>query len=341
MRFYYSDICKAHNPDTFFRSGNIIDHPEQPKRLDILKEALLQHNFPTGIAEDFGMAPLKAVHDHAYLDFLSGFWERRGEIDPERKEFLATQFPRMQMNRRPEGLMGLLGFYTADTSTPMREGTWSAIYESAQVALSAAQDVLDNRTAYALCRPPGHHAYHDCASGFCYLNNTAIAAQFLKDKLEAPIAILDIDVHHGNGTQGIFYERGDIFTVSLHAETSNYFPFFTGYADETGESDGKDANLNIPLPHHSNDEEYLTALNDAFEKIRAFEPSALVVALGLDASKDDPLGVLDITTEGFARIGQAIGSQDYPTLMVQEGGYLTEELPKNLLAFLKGFQKGR
>lgn len=340
MRFYYNEICKAHNPEKFFRSGKIIPHPEQPARVDILKNSLEERGFQAGITKDFGLSPLEAVHCADYLTFLSNFWERRGEIDPTRTEFLSTQFPRMQMHRRPDGLLGLLGYYTSDTSTPLLENTWSAAYGSAQTALSAAQEIVNGtQSAYALCRPPGHHAFRDCANGFCFLNNTAIAARFLREKLGGPIAILDIDVHHGNGTQSIFYDCSDIFTVSLHADTSNYFPFFAGYADEKGNGPGQGANLNIPLPHHSGDREYLVVLEESLKKIREFNPAALVVALGLDASKDDPLGVLDITTQGFGMIGQAIRDQDYPTLLVQEGGYLTPQLPDNLMAFLEGFKK--
>lgn len=338
MQIYYSEECKKHAPKKFFRYGSIIDHPEAPARADILKKALDKHGLQLGDVKDFGLSPLVAAHDPGYIEFLSTFWARRGEIDIERKEFLATQFPRMQMSRRPEGLLGLLGYYTADTSTPICEGTWPAVYSTAQIALSAAEETLENGTAYALCRPPGHHAFADCAGGFCFLNNTAIAARFIQQKLGTSVAILDIDVHHGNGTQGIFYEHDDVFTVSLHADTSNYFPFFSGYEDEVGEGRGHGFNLNIPLAHHTGDSEYLTVLNKALEKISAFKPGALIVALGLDAAKDDPLGVLDITKEGFQAIGQTINAQGYPTLLVQEGGYLTEELPHNLIAFLKGFE---
>jgi len=341
MKFFHSDETKGHDPERFYRHGTLIDHPEQPTRVDLMKNALDEEGFPRGVVQDFGRAPLEAAHAPDYLEFLSTFWERRGEMGVERDEFLSTQFPRTQMHHRPESLRGLLGYYTADTSTPIRAGTWNAVYSASQVALSAAADVANGApNAYALCRPPGHHCFRDCAGGFCYLNNTAIAACFLREKMGSRIAILDVDVHHGNGTQGIFYSDPSVLTISLHADPADYFPYYAGYTEETGEGAGKGFNLNIPLPHHSGDEDFFRALDCSLERIRQFAPSALVVALGLDASEDDPLGVLNITTPGFAEIGRRIGAEDYPTLLVQEGGYLSPELPRNLISFLRGFEDG-
>jgi acetoin utilization deacetylase AcuC-like enzyme len=338
MHFFYSDITNNHNPETFYRRGSIISHPEQPERSEILRNALQENGFHAQGVSDFGISPLEAVHLPDYIEFLSTFWQRRAEIDPTASEYLSTQFPRVEMSRRPSGLIGQLGYYTSDTSTPILEGTWSAVYQSAQTALSAAAAMNGTNPSYALCRPPGHHAFAAAACGFCYLNNTAIAAQYLRQKLNGPIAILDIDVHHGNGTQEIFYSRNDILTLSIHADTNTYFPFFAGHADEIGSGNGEGYNVNFPMTHHADDDAYYPVLEKALRKIQDFSPAALIVALGLDASEHDPIGVLNITTKGFKNIGRMIANSNLPTLFIQEGGYLTEHLPKNLIAFMQGFE---
>jgi acetoin utilization deacetylase AcuC-like enzyme len=201
--------------------------------------------------------------------------------------------------------------------------------------------VLDGEDAvYALCRPPGHHAFRDVAGGFCFLNNSAIAAAHLRLRHER-VAILDVDVHHGNGTQGIFYERSDVLTVSIHADPAFYYPYVWGYAHERGAGEGLGTNLNIPLALGTKDDGYLAAFDAAARTIRAFAPGALVVALGLDASEHDPLAGFAVTTEGFRRIGAAIAQLGLPTVLVQEGGYLSDILGTNLTAVLAGFEAAR
>jgi acetoin utilization deacetylase AcuC-like enzyme len=336
VRIVHSPASVQHDPESFFRRGKVIAHPESAERYRVLRDALASAGFRLGEAADSGLAPLSAVHSSGYLDFLAQAWTRRAEFDACAAELLTTHFARPQMQRRPEGLLGLLGYYTADTSTPIRAGTWAAVYGSAQAAVSAADAALAAGRAYALCRPPGHHAYAESAGGFCYVNNTAVAAQRMRTSLGERVAILDIDVHHGNGTQGIFYERADVLTVSIHADPSNYFPFYSGYADETGQGAGKGFNLNLPLAHGSGDPVFLAAVRQALARIVDFEPRGLVVALGLDASEHDPIGALKVTTQGFAAAAEAIGALRIPTAVVQEGGYLCPELPLNLVAFLQG-----
>lgn len=199
----------------------------------------------------------------------------------------------------------------------------------------------DGDPAYALCRPPGHHAYADQAGGFCFLNNSAIAAQRLRDKGAGRVTVLDVDVHHGNGTQGIFYRRADVQTVSIHGDPRAYYPFFTGYPDEIGAGPGRGANLNLPLPRGTGDAGYLETLDGALAAVDAFRPDVLVIALGLDPSEKDPLAFLAVTTEGFRRIGERLGRAGYPTLIVQEGGYISELLGENLTAVLAGFETGQ
>jgi acetoin utilization deacetylase AcuC-like enzyme len=339
MRVYHSTASSDHDPTSFFRRGKTIAHPESAERYRVLRESVVDAGFDVRDARDHGIEPLHAVHTAEYLDFVANGWNRRAEIDPAAEELLTTQFARPQMHRRPDSLLGLLGYYTADTSTPLRAGTWSAVYGAAQSAITAADAALAEGAAYALCRPPGHHAFADCAGGFCYINNTAVAAERLRSRTGQRIAILDVDVHHGNGTQGIFYERAEVLTVSIHADPSSYFPFYAGYAEETGRGAGLGFNLNLPLPHGSGDAPFLQALDTALARIRAFAPAALVVALGLDASEHDPLGVLKVTREGFSQAARASARLALPTVIVQEGGYLCPALPLNLIAFLRPFDR--
>jgi acetoin utilization deacetylase AcuC-like enzyme len=250
--------------------------------------------------------------------------------------------PNIHPDRRdvgyPRSVVAQAGYHMSDASAPIAEGSWESILWSAWSAVHAARFLLDGESsAYALCRPPGHHAFADMAGGFCYLNNTAIAAQMLR-RAHARVAILDVDLHHGNGTQSIFYDRGDVLTVSIHADPERFYPFFWGYAGETGTGDGEGCNLNLPLPRGSRDDAFLAALDTAIRKIADFKPGALVVALGLDAFEGDPFGGLGVTTAGFGKIGRRIAtSLRLPTLLVQEGGYLCDALGDNLTAFLEGF----
>lgn len=307
----------------------------------MLRKAVEEAGYRLTPAGDSGRGPLQAVHTAGYLTFIEHAWSRRGEISAESEELLTTQFARPQMQRLPDSLSGQLGYYTSDTSTPLRAGTWNAIYGSAQCAVAAADAAVTDRFAYALCRPPGHHAYADCAGGFCYINNTAVAAQRMSTELDDRVAVLDIDVHHGNGTQGIFFERADVLTISVHADPNSFFPYYSGYADEIGTGPGCGYNLNLPLPHDRGDPIFLAAINQALARIAGYRPAGLVVALGLDASEHDPYGVLRVTTAGFARVAEAIARFAVPTAIVQEGGYAGPALGLNLVTFLRHFEQAR
>ena len=353
MKIFHHPDCLAHAPALFYRQGALIGHPEQPARAELLLRsaraaghsitsigggaAILGagHEAPEIASQD--LAALLRVHSSPYLAFLSEAWSRRGELPGSPDSLVATHVARPQMTRRPEALLGQIGYHMADTSTPLLRETWTSVLASARVALAAGRAVRGGeRVAYALCRPPGHHAYAESAGGFCYLNNTAIVAAELAAQ-GAAVSVLDIDVHAGNGTQGIFYGRADVTTVSVHVDPGVYFPFFAGYADETGEGAGAGHNLNIPLPLGSGDEAWLAALRRGLEKALAARPAVLVVALGLDASEDDPLKGMAVTLDGFARAGRLVASARCPTVLVQEGGYLQPKLGDALTAFLAGF----
>ena len=341
MRIIHDARSAEHDPELFFRRGSLIPHPERADRYRVLRDAAAAAGHRITEAPDRGLGPIRAVHDAGYLDLLSTVWERRTEIAGVGDEILTGHFARPHMHRAPTGLLGRLGLHLADTSTPIRAGTWEAVYGSAQAAIGGADCALDEGHAYALCRPPGHHAYADSAGGFCFLNNAAIAAERLFAATGGRVAILDIDVHHGNGTQGIFYARADVLTVSVHADPADYFPFFAGYADETGFGEGTGHNRNRPLPHGSGDGPWLDAIGEALAEIAAARPAALVVALGLDASEDDPIGVLRVTGAGFGQAARMIASAGLRTLLVQEGGYLCDALPRNLVTFLGAFDAVR
>jgi acetoin utilization deacetylase AcuC-like enzyme len=340
MRVYHSELSAGHAPALYYRRGALVPHPEQASRYGILRDAAAKGGHTLIDAADHGLAALHAVHTADYITFLSTAWARRAEIPGIDGEIGSSHFARPQMTRYPSGLLGQIGYHMADTSTPIQAGTWDAIQGSAQAAISAATSVFDGeaRAAYALCRPPGHHAYADSAGGFCYLNNTAIAAALLAKQRDGRVAILDIDVHHGNGTQGIFYARDDVLTVSIHADPANYFPFYAGYADETGTGFGTGYNVNCVLPEGTRDEAWLGTIETALDQIDAFRPEALVVALGFDASEHDPIGAFKIATDGFARAAALIARARLPTVLVQEGGYLCDALPVNLTAFLSSFE---
>ena len=238
-----------------------------------------------------------------------------------------------------ECIAGKLGRYSFDSTSPFVEGSWQAIRTSANIALTGAELVRGGeQQAFALCRPPGHHATVNCCGGYCYLNNTALAAQSLLDGGAKKIAVLDVDYHHGNGTQSIFYERNDVLTISLHADPSLEYPYFLGYADEPGSGAGTGFNINYPLPFGTGWGQYEVALADAITQVQRFEPDGLVVALGLDTFAGDPTTHFNIETEDYLRMGKTIASLGLQTLVVLEGGYSVEHIGINTVKFLTGIE---
>ncbi|QIG91175.1 histone deacetylase family protein [Bradyrhizobium sp. 6(2017)] len=341
MKAVYTELHRSHDPQFFLVRGVVTRTTEQPERADRLLAGLRAGEHTLVAPTAFGQGPRARVHSPEYLSFLAEAWDAWSTLGDSGPEMIANMHPVRNAGTYPTHIVGKLGWHTIDTSCPIGPGTWAAACSATDVATTAAQMVMDGEDAvYALCRPPGHHAYRDLASGFCFLNNSAIAAAHLRLKHER-VAILDVDVHHGNGTQGIFYERSDVLTVSIHADPTFFNPFVWGYAHERGAGSGLGANLNVPLAIGTGDDGYIQALATAEKMIRAFEPGALVVALGLDASEHDPLAGLAVTTGGFGRIGSAIARLGLPTVLVQEGGYLSDILGKNLTSVLAGFEAVR
>ncbi len=341
MDVVFADDHRDHAPERFLVAGAWVPYPETPDRADVLKSAAEAAGHRLVAADSFGPAPRAAVHAPDYLRFLETAHERWIRTPGAAPFVVPNTHPGRHMTGRPDGVVGQAGFYMADTSAPMSAATWAAAVRAADVATHAADLVLAGAdAAYGLARPPGHHAFRDMAGGFCFLNNTAIAAQRLADRL-GRVAVLDVDVHHGNGTQGIFYERPDVLTISIHADPARFYPFFSGYANERGAGPGLGANLNLPLARGSDDAAVLAALERAAESLSAYAPAALVVALGFDAYVGDPFAGFAVTTEGFRAIGARIGRLGLPTVLVQEGGYNVEDLGGNLTAFLAGFEEAR
>jgi len=338
VKVIYSDRQSRHNPQSFFASGTSLPNPEVPERAERLLAAALEAGLERETPDDDGIDPIAAVHSDRYLHYLQNIYTRWSRIEGGSPEVIPGIHPDRRDGVYPASAVGHAGWHHADTAAPIGEHTWDSAYWSAQTAIHAARRVLQGDAAcYALARPPGHHAAREFAAGFCYLGNAAIAAQLLRSQFER-VAVLDVDVHHGNGTQDIFYARNDVLTVSIHADPVRFYPFFWGHAEETGAGNGAGFNRNFPLKRGTADDDYLQTLASAIESIREFSAGALVVALGLDAYEGDPLKGLAITTGGFQRIGEAVAEARLPTVLVQEGGYLSDELGGNLSACMHGFR---
>lgn len=337
MKIVFDPRQLAHAPSRFLVRGEWKPCPEMPMRAEALLDAARAAGHAVVAPDEHGAAPREAIHTRDYLAFLESAHARWRALPGAAPEVVPNVHPLRHGGRYPASVVGQAGWHMADTACPLTAESWPAICASANTAVHAAELVMaGERAAYALCRPPGHHAEADLAGGFCYLNNTAIAAQHLR-RQAARVAIVDVDLHHGNGTQAIFYERGDVLTVSIHADPANFYPFFWGYAEERGEGAGAGCNLNLPLPLGSGDDAFLAALDEALAAVRAFRAETLVVALGLDAFEGDPLAGLAVTTNGFREIARRLAGLSLPSVLIQEGGYPTSELGRNLVAFLEGF----
>jgi acetoin utilization deacetylase AcuC-like enzyme len=334
----YSERHQLHNTDDIELEGEPFLTEEVPARAEIIREAFQAAALgEVQVPADHGMAPILAVHDAEYVGFLQTANAEQAAFFGQEGPVFAWSFAPRGAARRPRSILGLKGYYAFSWGTPILKGTWEAAYWSAQCALTAA-DLLEGGepVVYALCRPPGHHAAADLYGGFCYLNNAAIAARYL-GRNGARIAILDIDYHHGNGTQTIFYEDPAVLFCSLHADPDWDYPFFWGGADERGAGMGEGSNLNLPLPRETDDAAYLVALDAALAAIRAYRPDKLVVSVGFDTVSGDEVGSFNLTAAGLSQVARRVADLGLATLLVQEGGYLLERLAENALAFLRPF----
>lgn len=284
--------------------------------------------------QKFGLKPIEQVHNPEFVHFLG---KACANVEPG-KSVYPYVFPIRNRARPPQELPLRAGYYCIDTFTPLNSNAYKAARRSVDCALTGVERLMDgDRAAYALVRPPGHHAEYEAFGGFCYFNSSAIAAHQLSK--HGKVALLDIDYHHGNGAQDIFYRRRDVFTVSLHGHPRHSYPYFSGFEDEKGEGEGKGYNLNLPLPENLDGEAYRKALTTALNRIRKFDPQFLVLALGLDTAKGDPTGSFQLMAKDFRENGLMIGQLGIPTLVVQEGGYKTQTLGVNARHFFNGLWK--
>jgi len=346
MKVFYSDAHLAHRPRYYFPEGCqselFLETPERAERvLAALRGVAWAEILPPA---NFGLEPILAVHSTRYLDYLSTAYAEWQSCSPiEGQAFIPGSYTIDRQTALSRDVPEQAGFFLMSAHVPITTGTYAAALSAAQCALSGAQAVAQGqppycggqRAAFALCRPPGHHAGREICGGFCFLNNAAIAAQWLSER--GKVAILDIDFHAGNGTQDIFYERPDVLTVSLHADPGREYPNYAGYASETGAGPGAGYHRNYPLPAGTDDARYLHTLRQALDLIAKFDPIHLVVSAGMDTYKNDPLSDFTITRQGIAEIGRSIASLNLPTLVVMEGGYDIESLGENVVNLLAAF----
>ncbi len=343
MKVYQSPSHAQHAPAyEIFDGGEKIPNFETPQRVEYILAALGKDSrYSLLPPQDFGVEPILAVHDPGYFHFLQTAYAEWLSIDldadyPKEALLPATFPPLNQRSQIPRTLLGRAGYYISDLSAPITTGTFPAALASAQCALSAAAEVAaQKQNAAALCRPPGHHAGRANASGYCYLNNAAIAAHWLTQY--GKVAVLDIDYHAGNGTQEIFYERADVLTLSIHADPAEEYPYYSGYPQQTGINAGAGFHQNYPLPFGTDDAAYLATLEQALERLRAYQPAHLILSAGMDIYGADPLGKIRVTRQGIASIGERIASLRLPTAILLEGGYATAALGENFAALLNAF----
>ncbi len=342
MKIVHSDEHRAHFAQGEIYGGEFVTPFERPSRVEYILRELKKRKMTDIVAPGpLDMRQVRKVHDKGFLAFLETAWSEwlkagyRGEI-------VATVFPARSMRQRcPRQIDGKVGYYTHSVETCITAGTWEAARASAAVALTGQKIVASGaRAAFALCRPPGHHAHDDLYGGYCFLNNAAIAAQAFRDGGAARVAILDVDFHHGNGTQDIFYTRRDVLFCSLHGAPEQIYPFFLGYKDETGAGAGEGYNFNYPMPPGTGFDVWGRALDAACRRIKAYKPDVLLVSLGVDAFKDDPISFFKLTSADFTTCGARIAKLKLPTLFVMEGGYAIEAIGINTVNVLEGFLNG-
>lgn len=333
INIFYTTSSLDYDHEFEVFNGVLEPHQDSPLRQQSILTSLRENGYrleaKTYILPE---SVLHEVHSRDYVTFL-----KETCLGLTKKDIL---FPSVFSETLPQSTntQALLGYYSTDMYTPLHSNTYEAAINSAAVAYSAALSVADQQApyAYALCRPSGHHASQNKMGGYCFFNNAAIAAQVLSKK--GRVAMLDVDFHHGNGTQEIFYDRPDVLTISIHADPAWKFPYYAGFENEKGSKKGLGTNVNVPLSQGTNNEEYHTSLMHAIDKIKQFNPAYLVVPLGFDTYFADPIGGFALTTDYYYRMAQAIHSVKIPTVLVQEGGYNIDMLGKNVVTFLEGFQ---
>ena len=344
MNVIYSSHQEQHQPPFQLHFGVSAEPTEVAERPTQIADALRA----AGVGQlveprSHPMDCIAAIHAEDYLEFLrtaneTPLTDPESEGQPSEALFPSTWPYSNHWPVRATSIMAKAGYFCFDTYTPIVRGTYEAAVLSAECALTGADLLREGeRVAFALCRPPGHHAMRGMCGGYCYLNNAAIAAEYL-----APggrVAILDVDYHHGNGTQAIFYDTDRVLYVSIHGDPENAYPYFSGYADERGEGDGLSFNLNIPLPTGTTDDDYAPALERASETVREYSPEHLIVSLGFDTYRTDPICDFHLSAGYFHQMAARIAALEYPSLLILEGGYDVEALGQLAVNFVKGWEE--
>jgi acetoin utilization deacetylase AcuC-like enzyme len=340
MLTVYSPDHILRNAKTELYGGELVRPFECPERMEYVMSRLNEVKLGEVLApKSFDLKHVLRIHDSGFIDFLQNCWAD-WEKEGFKGEALPSVFPTRNMrNVKPNHIDGRLGYYALALETSISNGTWEAALASSNVALTA-QKLMSNgeNSAFALCRPPGHHAAGDQYGGYCFINNAAVCAQAFLDQGASRVAILDVDFHHGNGTQAIFYDRSDVMFCSLHGDPAEAFPHFLGYSDETGSGKGEGFNHNFPMGPGTPYSTWGEALAEACKKIHNYGPDALVVSLGVDTYENDPISFFKLKSEDFQDYGKTIASLKLPTLFVMEGGYAVEEIGINTINVLTGFE---
>ncbi len=342
MKTIFSPLHAGHSGQMELVAGAIVPGFEKPSRAEYIRSRIEAVKLGPILEPDHhGLDVAKRVHAPDYIDFLPTVW---GEWQKAGKPGSAMPFTwptrGLRGDVRPQTIDALLGYYSFDAGATFVAGTWDAIKSSHDVAMTAAGLVQNGeRAAFALCRPPGHHAGRAFMGGYCFINNAAVVTQWFRDQGARRVSVLDVDYHHGNGTQEIFYERADVQVLNLHGDPMTEYPFFLGHADERGAGAGEGFNHNYPMPFGTTYERWGAALEDACAKLFAFAPDVVVVSLGVDTFEKDPISHFKLVTEDYPKIGRRIAALGLPTLFVMEGGYAVEEIGVNAVGVLTGFEE--
>jgi acetoin utilization deacetylase AcuC-like enzyme len=341
METIFTERHNLRNSKTELYGGQLVEPFERPSRAEYIIGRVREVELgPVSEPDDFGMKPILAIHDKGFIDFLQIAWQD-WQAAGYKGEAMPTVWPARRMSQRiPTDIEGRLGYYALACETTLSDGTWEAAYASAQVALTGAQRLNDGvKAVFSLCRPPGHHAAIDMFGGYCFVNNAAVAAQHLLDTGAKRIAILDVDFHHGNGTQDIFDTRDDVLFISLHGDPMDAFPHFLGHADETGTGAGVGFTVNYPMPPKTDFPTWRATLIKALAQIAEYAPDKLIISLGVDTFETDPISFFKLKSEDFTSYGADIASLNLPTLSVMEGGYDIAEIGVNTINVLQGFER--
>ena len=340
METIFTERHQLRNSKTELFGGQFVEPFERPSRAQYIIDRVREVSLgPVREPDDFGIDPILAIHNKAFIDFLQVAW-MDWQAAGFKGEAMPTVWPARRMTQRvPSHIEGLLGYYALSCETTISEGTWEAAYASAQVALTGAERINQGaRAVFSLCRPPGHHAAIDMYGGYCFVNNAAVAAQHFLDTGAKRIAILDVDFHHGNGTQDIFDTRDDVLFISLHGDPMDAFPHFLGHADETGSGAGVGFTANYPMPPKTDFPTWRAALIKALAQIAEYAPDQLIISLGVDTFETDPISFFELKSEDFTTYGADIASLNLPTLFIMEGGYDIAEIGVNTVNVLQGFE---